>query len=99
MQKFSIRAVGEVFSDLSSSMPIFTPRAPKRGLAGLLRRRKETPQTEPVAKQQLKPEQIARLFDKTIPSAQACEPRKLQASEEQDREELSSLRGALYRRS
>lgn len=98
MQNKDRRAFVADFNDLRFVMPIFFSKAPKRGLAGLLGRKKTMPQTEPVSQHQLTPEEIARLFDKSVPSKAACEPKKLQASEELDRDIMSSLRGALYRR-
>ena len=68
----------------------------RRGLAGLLGRKKEQKTVQPTAKNQLDAAQVARLFDKSSASRPDLKPAALQLSEIHDRNEISTLRGALY---
>lgn len=68
----------------------------RRGLAGLFGRKKEQETVEPTAKVQLDGAQIAKLFDKSSVSRPNARPASLQLSEIHDRNEISTLRGALY---
>ncbi len=70
--------------------------SPKRGFAGLFGRKKVQKTAEPVSKQQLDGAQVAKLFDKTTVVRPEAKPAALQLSEIHDRDEISSLRGALY---
>jgi hypothetical protein len=68
----------------------------RRGLAGLFGRKKEQKAVEPTAKNQLDGAQVARLFDKNSQTRPDPKPAALQLSEIHDRNEISTLRGALY---
>ena len=79
-------------------MTISLPGSKKRGLAGLLGR-KTTQTARPAAQKQLDAAQVAKLFQKGVEDPQkALQPARLNAVEKQERERLSSLRGALYTR-
>ena len=78
-------------------MTISLPGSKKRGLAGLLGR-KSSPTVKPVAKQQLDPAQVAKLFKKGEEPPKVPQPARLNAVELQERDNLSTLRGALYAR-
>ncbi|WP_435704590.1 hypothetical protein [Yoonia sp.] len=54
---------------------------------------------KPIAKNQLDPERIAKLFSKSGKPVAEARPAQLQDSEKMDIKEMSTLRGALYRRS
>ncbi|MGJ8623697.1 MAG: hypothetical protein ACSHW1_13070 [Yoonia sp.] len=72
----------------------------KKGFAGLFRRQKqEVKVMKPIAKNQLDPERIAKLFSKSGKPVAEARPAQLQDSEKMDIKEMSTLRGALYRRS
>jgi len=77
-------------------MTISLPGSKKRGLAGLLGRKK-TETTERTAKAQLDPAQVAKLFKKGADEPEAPRPARLNAEERKERDNLSTLRGALYR--
>ena len=78
-------------------MAISLPGASKR-LSGLLgRKRKDTDTTTArTARKQLKPQDVARLFDSEKRNAKVVRPKKLNDAEKQDSARLGSLRGALY---
>ena len=63
-----------------SFMTISLPGSSRKGLTGLFKRKQKTDAAKPAAKKQLDPTQVA----------------KLSESEKHAREQLSSLRGALY---
>lgn len=75
-------------------MAIFTSRPRKRGLFGA----KTTTKVEPTAKKQLDGSDIAKLFKKTAAAKQDLAPSGLQVTEIHDRNEITALRGALYKR-
>jgi len=77
-------------------MTISIPGSKKRGLAGLLGRKKPETVVAPAAKKQLQGSQVAKLFDKREREKKPLRPAKLNANEKHDRAQLSSLRGALY---
>ncbi|MDP5085891.1 MAG: hypothetical protein NWQ23_10760 [Yoonia sp.] len=77
-------------------MTISLPGRPKKGLSGLLGRKKEKDVIKPAAQKQLGPQQLAKLFDKEARALKAVKPAKLNATEQKDRAQLSTLRGALY---
>jgi hypothetical protein len=68
----------------------------KRGFAGLFGRKKEQQTVQPTAKQQLDGAQVAKLFEKSSLPVPDLKPGALQLSEIHDRNEISTLRGALY---
>ena len=76
-------------------MTISLPGSKKRGFAGLLGRPKTAPLT-PAAQKQLDAAQVAKLFQKGRVEEPVLRPAKLKASEKQERDSLSALRGALY---
>ena len=80
-------------------MTISLPGSKKRGLAGLLGRKKTEP-AKPAAQKQLDPAQVAKLFkkDADFEAPKDLQPARLNAVEMQERDRLSSLRGALYKR-
>lgn len=75
-------------------MAIFASRPPKRGLFGA----STTDKAKPIAKKQLDGSEIAKLFKKTAEAKQNLAPSGLQVTEIHDRNEISALRGALYKR-
>ena len=79
-------------------MSIALPGSSKIGLASLLRRnrRKEALEQRTAARDPLKPEEVASLFKGQKRDDVNLRPAKLNASEKQDQDRLSSLRGALY---
>ena len=79
-------------------MTISVPGSSKRGLAGFFSRKKKQAPVKPTARKQLDGAQVARLFDKTAQPEAKSAPGELQTSEIKDRDEISSLRGALYSR-
>ena len=81
-------------------MTISLPGSSKRGLASLLGRKKTEQKVTIQPKKKLEGHEVARLFDKKSRAAEAkpVKPAKLNETEKQDRERLSSLRGALYSR-
>ena len=78
-------------------MTISLPGSKKRGLAGLLGRKK-TQSAKPAAQKQLDPAQVAKLFQKGAEAPKDLQPARLNAVEKQERDKLSTLRGALYSR-
>ena len=80
-------------------MTISLPGSKKRGLAGLLGR-KTTQTAKPAAQKQLDKAQVAKLFQKggAEEAPKELQPARLNAVEKQERDRLSSLRGALYTR-
>ena len=77
-------------------MTIALPGSSKRGLSGLLgRKRKDHNETTASAKRQLKPQDVAKLFSQDR-TAQPVRPAKLNDKEKRDQDRLNSLRGALY---
>ena len=86
-----------IFTDLGKTMTISLPGSKKRGLAGLLGRKKTQP-GKPAAQKQLDPAQVAKLFKKDVDAPQDLQPARLNAVEIQERDKLSTLRGALYSR-
>lgn len=79
-------------------MTISLPGSKKRGLAGLLGRKKTSP-AKPASQKQLDPAQVAKLFKKEVAATpEKLEPARLNAVEIKERDSLSSLRGALYSR-
>lgn len=76
-------------------MTISLPGSKKRGLAGLLSQQK-TKSVKPAAKQQLDPSQVAKLFKNGGQKVEEVRPAKLNAFEKQERDNMSTLRGALY---
>ena len=79
-----------------SFMTISLPGSSRKGLTGLFKRKQKTDAAKPAAKKQLDPTQVAKLFDKDARTLRAAKPAKLSESEKHAREQLSSLRGALY---
>lgn len=81
-------------------MTISLPGSSKRGLAGLLGRKSSDEGIKLEPKKKLEGHEVARLFDKKTRDAAAkpAVPAKLNDGEKQDRDRLSSLRGALYSR-
>lgn len=81
-------------------MTISLPGSSKRGLSGLLGRKKTDTGIKIEPKKKLEGHEVARLFDKRSRAAEAkpLKPAKLNDGEKQDRERISSLRGALYSR-
>lgn len=77
-------------------MTISLPGPSKRGLSGLLGRMKKQDVIKPAAQKQLGAQQVARLFDKQARDAKLVKPAKLNATEQRESAQLSSLRGALY---
>jgi hypothetical protein len=77
-------------------MTTSVPSPKKRGFAGLFGRKKVQDTVQPTARQQLDGAQLARLFDKSSPLRPDVKPAALQLSEIHDRNEISTLRGALY---
>lgn len=76
-------------------MTISLPGPSKLGLAGLLsKKRVETPKPRSES-QTMKAHEIAKRFAKTV-EREPAKPAKLNASEKQDRDRISNLRGALY---
>lgn len=86
-----------IFTYLGKTMTISLPGSKKRGLAGLLGRKK-IQSNKPTAQKQLDPAQVAKLFKKEVEAPQDLQPARLNAVEMQERDKLSSLRGALYSR-
>lgn len=86
-----------IFTYLGKTMTISLPGSKKRGLAGLLGRKKTQP-GKPAAQKQLDPAQVAKLFKKDVDALQDLQPARLNAVEIQERDKLSTLRGALYSR-
>ncbi len=80
-------------------MTISLPGSKKRGLAGLLGRKKTQP-VKPAAQKQLDPAQVAKLFQKGVAQEpkEDLQPARLNAVEIKERDNLSTLRGALYSR-
>ena len=81
-------------------MTISLPGSSKRGLSGLLGRKKNDAGLKLEAKKKLAGHEVARLFDKQNRpvDARKIKPAKLNDGEKQDRDRLTSLRGALYSR-
>ncbi len=81
-------------------MTISLPGSSKRGLSALLGRKKTEASAKVQPKKRLQGHEVARLFDKKSRAAEAkpAKPAKLNDGEKQDRERISSLRGALYSR-
>ncbi|WP_341365974.1 hypothetical protein [Yoonia sp. BS5-3] len=79
-------------------MTISLPGSKKSGLAGLLGRKSQDEGTKVAPKKQLAGHEVAKLFNKSARTAAAkpVKPAKLNDYEKQDRERISSLRGALY---
>ena len=77
-------------------MTISLPGSKKRGLSGLLGRKKTQTNTTAAAQKQLAGEQIAKLFNKAAREEKSFRPAKLSAVEKEERNEMSTLRGALY---
>lgn len=79
-------------------MTIALPSTSKRGLSGLLGRKRQSVDTSAskTARKQLKPQEVAKLFTQDPESVKAVRPAKLNDAEKQDRARLNSLRGALY---
>ncbi len=77
-------------------MTISLPGPSKRGLSGLIGRMKKQDVIKPAAQKQLGAQQVARLFDKQARDAKLVKPAKLNATEQRESAQLSSLRGALY---
>lgn len=77
-------------------MTIALPGSTKKGLAGLLGRKRQSARTSPASEKQLTPQQVAQMFNKVSAPAPKPSPSKLNAVEKKDREQLNSLRGALY---
>jgi len=75
-------------------MALFASRPPKRGLFAA----STTDKVQPTAKKQLEGSEIAKLFKKTAQAKQDLAPSGLQVAEIHDRNEISALRGALYKR-
>ena len=78
-------------------MTISLPGSKKRGLAGLLGRKKVN-SIKPAAQKQLEAAQVAKLFKKEVEPEPDLRPARLNAHEIKERDSLSDLRGALYRR-
>ena len=76
-------------------MTISIPGASKLALAGLLSKKQRDDDKTKSAPQALHPPERARRFSKTA-THEVVKPAKLNATEKEDRERLSSLRGALY---
>lgn len=77
-------------------MTISLPGSSKKGIGGLFGRKSKTEKKSPTAEKQLSAQQIAQMFNKDVQVAKEAQPTKLNASEKLDRDEMSSLRGALY---
>ncbi len=80
-------------------MTIALPSTTKRGLSGLLgRKRRETgvAGTKTTAEKQLGRHEVAKLFTQDRKATVAATPAKLNDTEKKDRDRLNSLRGALY---
>ena len=80
-------------------MTIALPGTTKRGLSGLLgRKRRETGMTgkKVTTEKQLGRHEVAKLFSQDRKTAVEAKPAKLNESEKKDRDRLNSLRGALY---
>lgn len=79
-------------------MTVSIPGASKLNLAGILTRRTRSARAEellPKSATSLKGHEIARLFSSELPK-RAPRPAKLNENEKSARDQLSSLRGALY---
>lgn len=76
-------------------MTISIPGASKLALAGLLSKKQRDDDKTKAAPKAMQPYELARRFSKTA-SQEVVKPAKLNATEKEDRERLSSLRGALY---
>ncbi|WP_165606545.1 hypothetical protein [Yoonia litorea] len=59
---------------------------------------KKTQNIKPAAQKQLEAAQVAKLFQKGVEEPKEYRPAKLNAHEIKERDALSSLRGALYKR-
>ena len=70
----------------------------KKGLTGLLGRKSRDQGVKVTPKRTLAGHEVAKLFNKQVRAAAAkpVKPAKLNDGEKQDRDRLSSLRGALY---
>ncbi len=80
-------------------MTIALPGSSKFGLSGLLgRKSRKEEQTTKTTEKKLQPHEVAKLFtqDMRADAEKRAKPAKLNDSEKQDRDRLSSLRGALY---
>ncbi len=77
-------------------MTISLPGPSKRGLSGLLGRKKKQDVIKPAAQKQLGAQQLAKLFDKQARNLKPVKPAKLNATEQRESAQLSTLRGALY---
>lgn len=77
-------------------MTISLPGPSKRGLSGLLGRKKKLEVIKPAAQKQLGAQQLAMLFDKKARADKTVAPAKLNATEQKESAQLSTLRGALY---
>jgi hypothetical protein len=79
-------------------MSISLPGSSKRGLAGLFGQKSRDEGKKVSPKKTLDGHEVAKLFDKATRAkvAQSSKPAKLNDGEKQDRDRLSSLRGALY---
>lgn len=79
-------------------MTISLPGAKKGGLSGLLGRKSQDQGVKVTSRKKLAGHEVAKLFNKQSRAAAAkpVKPAKLNDGEKQDRDRLSSLRGALY---
>jgi hypothetical protein len=79
-------------------MTISLPGSKKGGLSGLLGRKGREPEKKVTAKKRLAGHEVAKLFNKEVraSAARPVKPAKLNDGEKQDRDRISSLRGALY---
>ena len=80
-------------------MTIALPSTTKRGLSGLLgRKRRDTGVTgkKTTTDKQLGRHEVAKLFSQDRKAAAELKPAKLNDTEKKDRDRLNSLRGALY---
>jgi hypothetical protein len=77
-------------------MTISLPGSKKRGLAGLLGRKKTEQPVTPTAQKQLDASQVAKLFSKKNQDEKPVRSSKLNEIEKHHRDEISNLRGALY---
>ena len=80
-------------------MTISLPGSKKRGLSGLLARKKSQSAGASASQKQLDGVQVAKLFDKNTREEKSLRPAKLNETEKHDRAQLSTLRGALYSKS